>query len=153
MAQHSVARAKEKVEEKEQAIVALARSERRMETILAAAVDKVKDEEVEEVVKAEVEVEAEAEDMVEETDKEEADAKVVVETAVERGGGVSEWLRFFFGVEGCGGHPGAAMQGSSTLGLLDITMVWANPPVFSKPPKLVKTDIMRINKTPPFFRS
>ena len=44
-------------------------------------------------------------------------------------------------------------QGSSTLGLLDITMVWANPPVFSKPPKLVKIDIMRINKTPPFFRS
>ena len=42
-------------------------------------------------------------------------------------------------------------QGSSTLGLLDITMVWENPPVFSKPPKLVKTDIKRINI--PFFRS
>ena len=32
-------------------------------------------------------------------------------------------------------------------------MVWANPPVFSKPLKLVKTDIMRINKPPPFFGS
>ena len=35
---------------------------------------------------------------------------------------------------------------------LDIMMVCVNPPGFSKPPKLVKTDIMRINKTPPFFR-
>ena len=45
------------------------------------------------------------------------------------------------------------IQGPSTLGLLDIMMVWANPLVFSKPPKLVKTDIMHINKPPPFFRS
>ena len=85
MAEHSLRKAKEKVEEKEEAIVALDRSVRRMETILAAEVDKVKEEEVEEVV--EVEVEAEAEEMVEETVKEEVVAKVVVETAVWGGGG------------------------------------------------------------------
>ena len=74
MAEHSLGRAKEKVEEKEEAIVALNRSVRRMETILAAEVDKVKEEEVEEVL----EVEVEAEEMVEETVKEEVVAKVVV---------------------------------------------------------------------------
>ena len=63
MAEHSLRKAKEKVEEKEEAIEALDCSVRRMETISAAEVDKVKEEEVEEVV----EVELGAEEMVEET--------------------------------------------------------------------------------------
>ena len=84
MAEHSLGRAKEKVEEKEEEIVARNRSVRRMETIVAAEVDKVNEEEVEEVV--EVEVEVEAQEMVEETVKEEVEAKAVVETAVGGGG-------------------------------------------------------------------
>ena len=102
MAEHSLRKAKKKVEEKEEAIVALYRSVWRMETILAAEVDKVKEEEVEDVV----EVKMEAEEMVEETVKEEVEAKVVVETAVGERERVAE---VFFGVEGCGGHPGPAM--------------------------------------------
>ena len=93
MAEHSLRKAKEKVEEKEEAIAALDRSVPRMETILAAEVDKVK----------EVEVEAGA--MVEETVKEEVEAKVV-KTAV---GGGERVAGFFFGVEGCGGYPGPFM--------------------------------------------
>ena len=81
MAEHSLGKAKGKVAEKEEPIVALDRSVRRMETILAADVDTVREEEVEEVV----EVEVEAEEMEEETVKEEVEANVVVETAV--GGG------------------------------------------------------------------
>ena len=93
MAEHSLGKAKEKVEEKEEAIVVLDRSVRRMETILAAEVDEVKEEEVEEVV----EVEVEAEEVVEETVKEEVEAKVVVETAV--GGGGERVAEVFLGVE------------------------------------------------------
>ena len=94
MAEHSLGKAKEKVAEKEEAMVALDRSVRRMQTISAAEVDTVKEEEVEEVV----EVEVEAEEMVEKTVKEEVVAKVMVETAVGGGGeGVSEWLRQFLG--------------------------------------------------------
>ena len=63
MAEHSLGRAQEKVEEKEEVIVALDRSVRRMETIVAAEVDKMKEEVVEEVV----EVEMEPEEMMEET--------------------------------------------------------------------------------------
>ena len=89
MAEQSLCKANEKVEEKEEAIETLDRSVRRMETILPAEVDKVKAEEVEEVV----EVEVEAEEMVEETVEEEVEAKVVVETAVGGGGG-GQWLRY-----------------------------------------------------------
>ena len=80
-----------------------------METVLAAAaVDKVKEEEVEEVV----EVEVEAEEMVEETVKEEVEAKVVVETPVGGGGGgVEPVAQVVVGVEGCGGHPGPLLRG------------------------------------------
>ena len=67
MAEHSLRRAKRKVEEKEEAIVALDCSVRRMDTIVAAEVNKVKEEEVEEVV----EVGVESEETVEETVKEE----------------------------------------------------------------------------------
>ena len=92
MPEHPLRKAKEKVEEKEEAIQQLDRSVRRMETILAAEVDKLKEEGVEEVV----EVEVEAEEMVADTVKEEVEAKVVVETAL-GGGGVSQWLRYLLG--------------------------------------------------------
>ena len=95
MAEYSLGKAKKKVEEKEEAIEALDRSVWRIETIAAAEVDKVKEEEVDEVVEVEVEVE----EMVEETVKEEVEAKVVVETAVGGGGG---WLRFFGGSRDAG---------------------------------------------------
>ena len=92
MAEDSLRKAQAKVGEKEEGIKAMDRSVRRMETVLAAAVEKVKEEEVEEVV----EVEVEAEEMVKETVKEEVEAKVVVEPAV-REGGVSQWLRLLRG--------------------------------------------------------
>ena len=66
MAQDNLRKAKAKVVEKEKGIEALDRSVQRMEVVLAAAVDKVKEEEVEEVV----EVDVEPEEMVEETVKE-----------------------------------------------------------------------------------
>ena len=90
MAEHPLGKAHEKVEEKEEAIQALDCIVRRMERIVAAEVDEVKEEVVDEVV----EVQVEAEEMVEETVKEEVEAKVVVETAV---GGGGDWLRFFGG--------------------------------------------------------
>ena len=106
MAEDSLCKAKAKLVEKEEGIEALDRSVRRMETVWAAAVDKVKEEEVQEVV--EVEVEVEPEDMEEETVKEEVEAKVVVETPVGGGGG-EPVAQVVVGVEGCGGHPGPAM--------------------------------------------
>ena len=57
MAEDLLRKAKAKVVEKEEGIEALDRSVRRMETVSAAAVDKVKEEEVEEVVEVEVEAE------------------------------------------------------------------------------------------------
>ena len=43
-----------------------------------------------------------------------------------------------------------AKQGSSTLGILDTPMVWVNPLVFSKSPKLAKNDNLHMSK-PPLF--
>ena len=80
MAVFSLEKAREKVNEKEEAIQQLDRSVRRTERIVAAEA-KVKGEEVEDKV---VEVEVEAEGMVEETMKEEV-------------GG--QWLSTFFGDE------------------------------------------------------
>ena len=85
IAEHSLGKATEKVEEKE-VIRQRDRSVRRMESIVAAEVDEV------------VEVEVAAEEMVEETVKEEGEAKVVVETAVVGG----DWLRFFLGSRDAG---------------------------------------------------
>ena len=96
MAEDSLRKAKAKVVEKEEGIEALDRSVRRMETVLAAAVDKVKEEEVEDVVEGDVE----PEEMVEDTVKEEVKAKVVVEMPAPGGGGgggVSQWLRLLMG--------------------------------------------------------
>ena len=96
MVEDSLRKAKAKELEKEEWIEALDRSVWRMEMVLAAAVDKVKEEEVEEVL----EVEVEPEEMVEETVKEDVEAKVVVETPV--GGGVSQLLRLLMGSRDAG---------------------------------------------------
>ena len=85
MVEDNLRKAKAKVVEKEKGIEALDHSVRRMEVVLAAAVDRLKEEEVEEVV----EVDVEPEEMVEETVKEEVEAKVVVETPAGGGGGAS----------------------------------------------------------------
>ena len=76
MAEDNLRKAKAKVVEKEKGIEALDRSVRRMEVVLAAVVDKVKEQEMEEVV----EVDVEPEEMVHETVEEEVEAKVAVET-------------------------------------------------------------------------
>ena len=83
MAEDTVRKAKAKVAEKEEAIEALDRSVRRMELVLARTVEKVKEEEVLEVV----EVEVEAKEMEEGMVKEEVEAKVVVEMPAGGGGG------------------------------------------------------------------
>ena len=83
MADATLRKAKAKVAEKEEAIEALDRSVRRMEVVLARTMEKVKEEEVDEVV----EVEVEAEEMEEGMVKEEVEAKVVVETPARGGGG------------------------------------------------------------------
>ena len=104
MAEDTLRRAKAKVAEKEEAIEALNRSVRWMERELAKTVEKVKEEEVDEVV----EVEVEAEEMEEGIVKEEVETKVVVETPAGRGGEpVAEGDD---GVEGCGGPLGPAME-------------------------------------------
>ena len=83
MAEDTLRRAKAKVAEKEEAIEALDRSVRWMERELPTAVEKVNEEEVDEVV----EVEVEAEEMEEGLVKEDLEAKVVVETLAGGGGG------------------------------------------------------------------
>ena len=103
MAEDTVRKAKAKVAEKEEAIEALDRSVRRMELVLARTVEKVKEEEEDEVV----EVEVEAEDMEEGMVKEEVEAKVVVEAPA--GGGDEPVAQADEGVEGFGGHLGPAM--------------------------------------------
>ena len=40
-------------------------------------------------------------------------------------------------------------RGHRLWGFRDMLMVWANPPVFSTSPKLVKNDNMHINQPPP----
>ena len=82
MPEDTLRKAKAKVAEKEEAIEALDRSVRRTELVLARTVDKVKEEEEDEVV----EVEVEAEEMEEGMVKEEVEAKVVVETPAGGGG-------------------------------------------------------------------
>ena len=104
MAEGTLRKAKEKVTEKEEAIEALDRGVQWMQRELAAVVERVKEEEVDEVVEVDVEVEEMEEGIV----KEEVEEKVVVETPA-GGGGVSQWLRGNDGVEGCGGPPGSAM--------------------------------------------
>ena len=111
MAEHSLEKAKESVEEKEEGIVALDRSVRRMETIVSAEVDKVKEEEVEEVV----------EEMVEETVKEEVEAKEMVETGVGGGGG---W-GFFWG-RGMRG-PSMTCHGTRPPWLAPTPQTWTTP--------------------------
>ena len=88
--------------------------------MLAAGVDKVKEEE-EEVV---VEVDVEPEEMDDGTVKEEVEAKVVVETPA--GGGVEPVAQGDDGVQGCGGHPRLAM-GPGRPG-------WPPPPKPEHPP-------------------
>ena len=99
MAEDNLRKAKATVVEKKNGIEALDRSVRRIEVVLAAAVDKVKVEEVEEVV----EVDMEPEEMVEETVKEEVEAKVLAETPAGGGGG--------------GGGGGAVAQGDDGVGM------------------------------------
>ena len=96
MAEATLRKAKAKVAENEEAIEALDRSVRSMEVVLARTVEKVKEEEVDEVVEAEVE----AEEMEEGTEKEEVEVKVVVETPAR--GGVSQWLRGLMGSRDAG---------------------------------------------------
>ena len=91
-AQDTLRKAKAKVAEKEEAIEALDRSVRRTELVLARTVEKLKEEEEDEVVEVEVEAEAMEEGMV----KEEVEAKVVMETTAV-GGRVSPWLRVMMG--------------------------------------------------------
>ena len=76
MAEDTLRKAKGKVAEKEEAIEALDQGVRWMERELAAVVERVNEEEVDEVV----EVDVEAEEMEEGIVKEELEAKVVVET-------------------------------------------------------------------------
>ena len=101
-------RAKATVAEKEEAIEALDRSVRWMEGELAKTVEKVKEEEVDEVV----EVEVEAEEMEEGMMKEEVELKVVVETLA--GGG---------GVRG----PSRTCHGTRLSGLACTPQTWTPP--------------------------
>ena len=119
MGEHSIGKAKEKVEETEEEIQALDCTVRRMERIVAAEVDKVNVEEVDEVV----EVEVEAEEMVEETVKEEVEAKVVVETGVGGGGGVA---RVFFCGRGMRG-PSRTCHGTRPSWLAPSPKTWTTP--------------------------
>ena len=64
MAEDTLRKAKAKVVEKEKAIEALDRSVRRTELVLARAVDKVKEEEEDEVVEVDVEPEEMEQEMV-----------------------------------------------------------------------------------------
>ena len=82
MAEDTLRKAKAKVVEKEKAIEALDGSVRRTVLVLARAVDKVREDDDDEVVEVDVEPEEMEEGMV----KEEVEAKVVVETPA-RGGG------------------------------------------------------------------
>ena len=120
MAEDTLRKAKAKVAEKEEAIEALGRGVRWSELAMAAEVEKVKEEEVDEVVEVDVEAEATEEGIV----KEEVEAKVVVETPA-RGGGEPVAQRDN-GVEGCGGPPGPAM-GPGCRG-------WPPPPKPGHPP-------------------
>ena len=88
MAKDTLRKAKAKRAEKEKAIEALDRGVRWMERELAAVVEKVREEEVDEVP----EVEVQAEEMEEGMVKGEVEAKVVVETPA-GGGGVSQWMQ------------------------------------------------------------
>ena len=83
MADDTLRKAKAKVVEQEKAIEALDRSVRRPEFVFGRAVEKVKEEEEDEVV----DVDVEPEEMEEGTVKEEVEAKVVVETLARGGGG------------------------------------------------------------------
>ena len=82
MAEDTLRKAKATVAEKEEAIEALGRGVWTSELTLAAMVEKVKVEEVDEVV----EVDEEAGEMEQGIVKEEVEAKVVVETPVGGGG-------------------------------------------------------------------
>ena len=81
MAEDTLRKAKGKVAEKEEAIEALYRGVRWGERELAAVLERVIEEEVDEVVEVDVEVEEMEDGIV----KEEVEAKVVVETPA-RGG-------------------------------------------------------------------
>ena len=96
MAEATLHMAKAKVAENEEAIEALDRSVRRMEVVLTRTVEKVKEEELYEVVEGEVEAEEMEEGMV----KEEVEAKVVVETPAR--GGASGWLKGLMGSRDAG---------------------------------------------------
>ena len=91
-----------KVVEKKKAIEALDRSMRRTQLVLARTVEKEKEEEEDKVG----EVEVEPDEMEEGVVKEEAEAKVVVETPSGEGEPVAHGDDR---VEGCGGHLGPAM--------------------------------------------
>ena len=112
MADDTLRKAKAKVVEKEEAIEALDRNVRRTELVLARRMEKVKEEEEDEVVG----VEAGAEEMQEGMLKEEVEAKVVVGTPA--GGGVSQWLR--------------GMMGSRDAGAIQ-DLPW-DPAVLARPP-------------------
>ena len=85
-----------RVAEKEEAFEGFDRAVRRSERELAAAVARVKEEEVMDEV---VELDVEAEDMEQGIVKEEEEAKVVAAPA---GGGVSQWLRGMMGSRDAG---------------------------------------------------
>ena len=87
MAGDTLRKAKAKLAEKEEAIEPPDRSVRRTELVLARMVEKVKEDEEDEVV----EVEVDAEEMEEGMVKEEVEAKVAVETPARAP--VSQWLR------------------------------------------------------------
>ena len=108
MAEDTFCKAKAKVVEKEKAIEALDYIVRRTELVLARAVDKVKEEEEDEAVEVDVEPQEMEEGMV----KEEVEVKVVVETPAGGRGG-EPWAQGDEGVQGWGGHPGAAMKPGS----------------------------------------
>ena len=120
MAEDTLRKAKAKVAEKEEAIEPLDRSVQRTELLLAMTVEKVKEEEEDEVVEVEVEDEEMEEGMV----KEEVEAKTVVETPAE--GGAEAVAQGNDAVEGCGGHLGPAM-GPGLPG-------WPPPPKPGHPP-------------------
>ena len=82
MAEGTLRKARDKVAGKEEAIEALDRTVRMTELVLARTVEKVKEEEEDQVVEAEVE----AKEMEEEMVKEEVEAKMVVETPAGGGG-------------------------------------------------------------------
>ena len=120
-AEANLRKAKAKVAEKAAAVEGFERAVRQCERQLAAVVERVKDEEVDEVVEVDVHGGMEEEASVKD---EEEETKVV--EAAPAGGGDERLAQGVDGVEGCGGPPGPVVGPGSPR--------WPPPPKPGHPP-------------------